>query len=83
MKILNTTEFRRNLADFIREVYEGNKSIILGQHDKPRAILIKYPDTYKEDFSDISNMNAYSGSFNFLEDEPDLYSKKDIKEKYA
>ena len=83
MKVLNTTEFRRNLSDFIQEVYEGNTSIVLGHHDKPRAVLIKYPDTYNEVFSDIANMNAYSGAFNFLADEPELYTKDDVKELYA
>lgn len=83
MKILSTTTFRRNLSDFIRKVYEGNTTIVLGTHDTPRAILIKYPDTYQKEYSDIANMNAYSGAFAFLDEEPELYTKEDIREFYA
>lgn len=83
MKILSTTNLRRRLSDTIREVYEGNKSVVVGQHNKPRVILIKYPDVYRKEFSDIANMNAYSGAFDYLADEPDLYSRDDIKEFYA
>jgi len=27
-------------------------------------------------------MNQYGGSFDFLEDEPDIYSYKDLKKRY-
>lgn len=83
MKVLNTTQFRRNLSQFVREVYEGNKSIVLGTRDTPRVILIKYPDTYRKEYSAIANINTYSGVFNFLADEPDLYTKEDVREFYA
>lgn len=32
--------------------------------------------------NEITNINAYSKSFDFLADEPELYSVSDLKEKY-
>ena len=33
-------------------------------------------------FDDITNLNQIGGSFDFLKDEPNLYSKKDLIESY-
>ena len=34
---------------------------------------------YNHKFSDITNINAYSNSFDFLKNEPDIYGLSDIK----
>lgn len=58
-------------------------SIVLGRRNKPEAVLIPFPHVWNSKLSDITNVNAYSQSFDFLKDEPDIYSIKDIKQKYA
>lgn len=40
--------------------------------------LIKLQSHYKDDVSDITNVNAYSSSFDFLVNEPELYSASDV-----
>ena len=44
----------------------------------PKAILIKFPTEYVGGMSDITNVNSYTSSFDFLKDEKELYSRKDI-----
>ncbi len=34
---------------------------------------------YDESFNEITNINAYSKSFDFLADEPEVYSASDLK----
>jgi len=38
---------------------------------------------YSPSVNDITNVNAYSKSFDFLKDEPDIYSVSDLKKRYA
>jgi hypothetical protein len=35
----------------------------------------------QKDLTDITNMNAYSSSFDFLADEPEVYSIEDVRDK--
>ena len=35
---------------------------------------MKFPRDYNKDLNEITNINTYSSSFDFLADEPDLYS---------
>lgn len=42
-------------------------------------MTIKTISTTNSNFSDITNINTYSGSFDFLKKEPDLYNISDIK----
>ena len=55
---------------------------IIGRHDVPDAILIKFPTAYNKKMNEITNLNAYSASFDFLANEPDLYRPADLKKRY-
>jgi len=79
MKTLSTTEVRKNISELVDAVRETGRSFLIGRRGQPEAILIKFPAAYRKDVSDITNVNAFSTSFDFLEDEPELYSSADIK----
>ena len=78
MKVINTTEARKKLGDYLDSFINKDEHVfVLGRRDSPEAILIKYPDAYKNSLSDITNINLYSSSFDFLKNEPNLYTIKD------
>lgn len=79
MKIISSSNARQFISNIISEVVETGKSIVISRHDEPEVAIIKFPREYRKDFSDISNLNAYSKSFDFLKDEPEIYSRKDLK----
>lgn len=83
MKIISTTEARKKIGDLVDAVVSEGANFVIGRHDTPEAVLVKFPITYRSDVSDVTNINAYSNSFDFLKDEPDIYSTKDIKHTYA
>ncbi len=83
MKTISTTEARKNIASMIDAVKETDAVFLIGRRDVPDAVLLKFPSEYKHLFSDITNINAYSSSFAFLKEEPDLYSVADLKKKYV
>jgi len=43
------------------------------------ALLIPFPKAYRKNTNDITNVNMYSKSFDFLADEPELYCASDVK----
>jgi antitoxin (DNA-binding transcriptional repressor) of toxin-antitoxin stability system len=79
MKIVSTTDVRKNVSNMIDAVIASGANFVIGRHDSPEAVLIKFPTHYRADVSDITNINSYSNSFDFLKDEPDLYSIADVK----
>ncbi len=81
--VITTTDARKQLSKLLSIVRYSNKPIAIGRHQKAEALLIKFPDTYNPDLDDITNMNAYGGGFDFLEEEPDVYSRKDLKKSYV
>jgi len=44
---------------------------------------MKYPENFNKELSEITNINANSASFDFLKDEPDIYSVDDLKKSYV
>ena len=82
MKTISTTEARKNIKTLVDIVRETGVVFAIGRRDKPEALLMKFPRDYNKELNEITNMNAYSGSFSFLEQEPDLYSIDDLKKKY-
>ncbi len=82
MNILSTTNFRKNLPLFLDKVI-SNKPLVIGRRNKPEALIIKYPENLNKKVSDITNFNANSSSFDFLKNEPDIYSIDDLKVKYV
>jgi hypothetical protein len=83
MKTISTTEARKNMKALVDLVKETGVVFAIGRRDDPEALLMKFPRNYNEKLNEITNMNAYSESFSFLEEEPDTYSVDDLKKKYA
>lgn len=78
MNIISTTKARELLPKFINSFKDDDISFVFGRRDVPEAILIKFPTQYSDQLTDITNVNAYSSSFDFLNDEPDIYTLEDI-----
>ena len=64
-------------------VSTSRKSIVIGRRNVPEVVLIPFPSFWNGKLSEITNINSYSKSFDFLADEPEIYSVKDIKHTYA
>lgn len=79
MKIISTTEARKNISDMVDAVCSDGANFVIGRHSEPEAVLIKFPIHYRSNVSDITNINSYSNSFDFLNDEEELYNVGDIK----
>ena len=78
LNIISTPKARAMLPKFLDAIRDKNSSFVIGRRDKPEAILIKFPTEYVGSLSDITSINSYTSSFDFLKDEKELYSKKDI-----
>ncbi len=83
IKTLSTTEFRKNISGIINTIIEKRQSLVIGRRDTPEAVIIPFPKNFNSNLSEILNINAYSESFSFLDNEPDIYSAKDVKKKYV
>lgn len=83
IKTISTKKVREHISDIIEGVKNRGEVFVFGRRNNPEAILIKFPDMYNPRFSDITNINTYSNSFNFLKDESDIYTFSDIKKKYV
>ena len=79
MKVVTTTKARAQLSSLINEVRYGNTQIGIGRRNKIEAVIIKYPDSINDRADELTALNEYGGSFDFLNDEPDIYSEDDIK----
>ncbi|HBB44199.1 MAG: hypothetical protein UW27_C0011G0009 [Parcubacteria group bacterium GW2011_GWA1_44_13] len=83
MKIISSTAMRKDIAEIINEVKYTGQVFGVGRRNRIEAILMKYPSHINLRLDEITNINANSTSFEFLKDEPDLYSVKDIKKRHA
>ncbi|MEX0934804.1 MAG: type II toxin-antitoxin system Phd/YefM family antitoxin [Candidatus Paceibacterota bacterium] len=83
MKKLSTTELRNNLSDVIDQVTKKGVPVVVGRRGKSEAVVIRYPEHTNMQFNEITNLNTYSEGFNFLKNEPDLYSIDDLKKRYV
>lgn len=82
MKIVTTTEARKGIGKIVDAVRMTGRPVAIGRRNIPEVLIIRYP-RYNPEFSEITNLNAVGGAFDFLAEEPDLYSDKDLKERYA
>lgn len=82
MKVFSITEGRRKLGELVNTVKFQRCTIALGNHGKPEALLIANTAPKDAPLS-LAAVNAASGSFAFLEEEPELYAVTDLKEHYA
>lgn len=83
MKIITTTNARKNMSAIINRIKYRGEVFAIGRRRAIDALIIQFPDTYNKELNDITNVNSYSKSFDFLNAEPDLYSLYDLKKKYV
>lgn len=83
MEIVTTTKARKHIKSIIDRVKYRGEVFCIRRRDSIDAIVLKFPEMYNAAVNDITNVNAYSKSFDFLRDEPDLYSLSDLKKRYA
>ncbi|MCR4334175.1 MAG: hypothetical protein NUV47_00350 [Patescibacteria group bacterium] len=83
MKVVTTTTARKNIGNMINRVKYSGEVFGIGRRNSIDALLIKFPNTYNKELNDITNVNANSGSFDFLADEPEIYSVADLRKKYV
>ena len=83
VKIISTSEVRKDISEIVNEIRYNNKMFAIGRHGRAEVLLMKYPDNYNSELGDITNFNANSDSFDFLRDEPNLYSLSDLKKRYV
>lgn len=60
-----------------------NKPVAIGRRDKAEALLIKFPESANNLVDEMTNMNVYGEGFDFLKQEPDLYSRDDLITSYV
>ena len=83
IKTFSTTQVREQISELVDIVSTSRKSIVIGRRNVPEVVMIPFPTFWNGKVSEITNINAYSKSFDFLNDEPEIYSAGDIKQKYA
>ena len=83
MKTITTTNARKQFAKIIDTVKETGDVFAIGRRSKPDVLLIKFPIEYSSEVNDITNVNTYSESFSFLDEEPELYSVDDLQKRYV
>ena len=83
MKIITTTSARKNIAQMVNRVKYHGEVFAIGRRNSIDALLIQFPISYNKALNEITNINTYSKSFDFLLGEPELYSLADLKKKYV
>lgn len=83
MKTITTTNARKQISKIINTVKETGDVFAIGRRNRPEVLVIKFPVEYNAELDDITNVNTYSESFNFLEHEPEIYSLSDLKKQYV
>ncbi len=81
MKHYSTTEARKHFSEIIEQVRYLKAIVSVGRRGEEEVLIVPKPEI-NEDLP-ISAINASSSSFDFLEDEPDIYSLKDLKKRYV
>ncbi len=83
MKVVSTTTARKNISRIVDQVKIHGEVFGIGRRNSIDALIIQFPAHYRADVNDITNVNALSHSFDFLNEEPELYSVADLKKRYA
>jgi hypothetical protein len=81
MKHYSNTEARKNFSKIIKDVHYKKMIVSIGKHGAEEVLVI--PKPVLDENLPISQMNASSPSFDFLNDEPDLYSLSDLTKQYV
>lgn len=80
---ISTTKARANIASIIAKISSSGQSVVIGKHNNPEVVIVPYPHEFNPKFSEMTNINAYSRSFDFLKNEPEIYSARDLKKRYV
>lgn len=83
MKVVTTTTARKHIRNLVDQVRQNGEVFGIGRRNQIEVLMIKFPTTYNSKLDDITNINTYSASFDFLADEPELYSMDDLKKSYV
>lgn len=83
MNIVSTTNARKNMSRIIDRVKIHGEVFGIGRRNSIDALIIRFPSQYRNDLNEMTNINTASPSFDFLKDEPELYSMDDLKKKYV
>lgn len=83
MKVISTTNARKNISSIIDRVKMHGEVFGIGRRNSIDALIIQFPSAYNKELNEITNINALSQSFDFLNAEPEIYSMSDLKKKYA
>ena len=83
MQVLSTTNARKSIKEIVNRARYRGEVFAIGRRNAIDAVLIGFPQVYTDAVNDITNVNAYSHSFDFLEQEPELYSVGDLKKRYV
>lgn len=64
-----------------KEIFAHNviKNLIDGDINGSKVLLIKFHNHINTEVSEITNLNQYGSAFDFLNEEPELYSRTNIK----
>jgi len=79
MKIITTTKARQNISKIIDRVKYRGETFAIGRRNSIDALITPVQKKYNTNFDEITNINIFSSSFDFLKDEPDIYSISDGK----
>ena len=77
MQTFTKTETRNNLSEIIKQVKYGKKIVAV----KRDVLIVPFPEV--NETIPISQINEQSGSFDFLDNEPDLYTLSDLQKRYV
>lgn len=83
MKIITTTNARKNICKILNRVKYAGEVFGIGRRNSVDAILMRFPTAYNAELDEITNINGTSMSFDFLAQEPEIYSLSDLKKKYV
>ena len=82
MRHYSTTEARKHFSEIIEQVHYLKVIVSVGRHGEKEVLIVPKPEIDNDDLP-ISSVNAASVSFQFLEEEPDIYSFNDLKKRYV
>lgn len=83
MNIVTTTVARKHISSILDRVKSRGEVFGIGRRRSIDALIIQFPSHYNKHLDEITNINTLSHSFDFLQDEPELYSLADLKKSYA
>ena len=78
MKVITPVAAGKDIGKIVDSVRKTGRPVAIGKNDKPEVLVVR-ASRYNPNLSDVMNLAVASGSFDFLYDEPDLYSDADIK----